>query len=142
MEVRNLIKANAQVVQVTEINVGDVYKRLVVPSYGDSKIVFGRVTDILNTGEESTVVAMEFEPSIYNKGAEVAIKVFNGASEIVLFPATVEEYRESLEDCIARQQKAIAEMQKEIDSKDDLLRKMQDTRHATLSVVTSKAVTA
>jgi len=140
MEVRNLIKPNAVLVQITEIGRGDVYKRLEKPSYGEPKVVFGSVIDVLNNGEESTLVALEFTPESYGPTINATVKVFNGQMEVTLFPCTIEEYKESLDLAIASQNKAVGLAEADYQAKLTVLNSMIDQSRIALSIPKMSAV--
>lgn len=124
MEVRNLIKPSGTVVQITEIHKGDVYKRLQDSPYSDTKIVFGCIVDVLNNGEEASLVALEFTPLAYGSEMNAVTKVFTGKSEVALFPATIDEYRMALGDAITEQHKVIETAKRDLDRKNNLLDQM------------------
>lgn len=142
MEVRNLIKPNAVMVQITEIGVGDIYKRLEKPSYGEPKIMFGSVIDVLNNGEEATLVALEFIPETYGSVVNATVKVFNGQMEVALFPATVDEYRDALADAIVNQTRAVNTAEQDFTAKRSVLDRMQEQMNAALTSAPFKEIQA
>jgi hypothetical protein len=142
MEVRNLIKPNATLVQITEIGVGDIYKRLETPSYGEPKIVCGTVTQVLNNGEVASLVAIEFTMEGYGQQVDATIKVFNDKTDVALFPVTVDEFRAYLGKAIERQQKAIEQAERGLQVQRSLLEEMMEQSHAALSIPVVKEIQA
>jgi hypothetical protein len=142
MEVRNLIKPNATVVQITEIGVGDIYKRLEQPSYGEPKIVCGTVTQVLNNGEVASLVAIEFTMEGYGQQVDATIKVFNDKTDVALFPVTVDEFRAYLDKAIEKQQKAIEQAERGLQVQRSLLESMREAKDAALSIPVVKELQA
>jgi hypothetical protein len=140
MEVRNLIKPNAVLVQITEIGKGDVYKRILEPSYSEPKVVYGSVIDVLNNGEEASLIALEFTPEAYGTGVSPTVRVFTGRSEVALFPCGVEEYKHHLEEAMMLQTKILDSAEKDVEAKRSILMKMLDQSRATLSIATITAI--
>lgn len=98
MQVQQIIQASADVLTITKLSPGDVYKRVEESSYGASDVTlrFGVVRDVMNNGSDAAVTALEYVNN-YNSIA-ASIKVFNGAKPVAIFPATPSEFRAYLTD--------------------------------------------
>lgn len=131
MKVQSIIQPSATVVRVTEVAKGDVYKRLDTPTYGTEKMVFGVVTDVLHNGEDTGLVAMEFNPVGYGGAVAPTLKVFKGDAEVALFPATVEEYLTELGRATEQHRRAVDTAAKELAAMQAVLTTMEDTRDRT-----------
>lgn len=91
MEIKTLVKTTAKIARITTLEPGNVYKRL-VDDYGTQRIVFGVVTDVMNNGTEAAVTAVEVDTQY--GGPTTALRAFGNATDVALFPATVEEVSE------------------------------------------------
>jgi len=140
MEIRNLIRPNATVVQITEIGVGDIYKRLETPSYGDPTVVMGTVTEVLNNGEQASLVTLEFTPEGYGQDYKATVKVFTDKSEVALFPVTVDEFRGHLSKAIEKQLRVVAQAERDLRIKRTVMMAMGDARDSALSIPVVKEI--
>ena len=104
--------------------------------------MFGSVIDVLNNGEESTLVALEFTPESYGPTINATVKVFNGQMEIALFPCDIDEYRASLDAAIASQNKAVALAEADYQAKLNVLNSMIDQSRASLTVPALRKIEA
>lgn len=91
MQIKTLVKDNVQVLRMTTLDVGDVYKRLVSSSYAGEKekLVFGIVTGAMNNGEQVALSAVELD--ITYSTVTVSAKAFSSETDLVMFPASHEE---------------------------------------------------
>ena len=90
MQVQQVIRNSADIVTITNLAPGDVYKRIEESSYGDPVLRFGIVQSVMNNGEDAAVTALEYAPD-YTLGATTAVKVFTGTKPVAIFPATPDE---------------------------------------------------
>lgn len=98
MQVQQIIQASADVITITSLRPGDVYKRVGESGYqGEPTLRFGVVQSVMNNGTDAAVVALEYERD-YSTGVTVAMKVFNGGKPAALFPATPAEVTAHLDD--------------------------------------------
>ena len=88
--IKTIVRPEVEVINITSLEVGSVYKRVVKKSYSDDvELVLGRVTDILSSTESTVMTAIEFD-SAYST-VDPKIRVFSGDSDLLLHPATDEE---------------------------------------------------
>lgn len=142
MQVKTLIQPSAAIVRVTEVAPGNVYKRLDKPSYGDERLVFGVVTDVMNNGEQAVIVALEFVPVGYSTTFTATIRTFNGDGEVALFPATPDEFKVALREAADVQYRAVSAAQADADTKKAVLDRMTAALTSTLIAAPREAVTA
>jgi hypothetical protein len=137
MQVKNIVQASAIVVRVSEVHPGDVYKRIDKPSYGDERLVYGKVMDVLSDGEDAALVTLEFVPVDYSSNIQAVVKTFRGEVDVTLFPATVAEYENALNAAIDAQEKTVMSARADYDSKtrmlDRLLEAMSEDKHEVIS---------
>lgn len=124
MQVQQIIRNSADVLTITRLSPGDVYKRIVDSTYGDSTAVlrFGVVQDVMNNGDDAAVTALEYVSS-YNGVATAELKVFTGTKPVAIFPATPEEVAAHMTDLRTAADKAVA-------TADDAAAKARETRAA------------
>lgn len=142
MQVNSLVKASAQVIRVTEVAEGDIYKRYDKPAYGEARLLFGVITDALHNGDEAVIVAVEFVPEGYGTAYEPRMKTFGTDDEVVLFPASVEEFEVGMGEAIAAQTRVVETAERDAASKRAVLERMRDLASSTLTPATTAAITA
>lgn len=126
MQVKTLINPSATIVRVAEVRKNDVYKRIEKPSYGDERLVYGKVLDILASDEEAAMVALEFVPVDYSTGIQAVVRTFKGDTEVALFPASIEEYTLHLDQAIEAQEKTVEAAGRDYEAKQRLLYRLTD----------------
>lgn len=89
MQINQIVRpAAAEVITITTLRPGDVYKRLQKESYGERWFIFlGIVQTVLNNGDDCAFTAFEVN-SLTN---EVKHVVYGTGADLALFPATVDE---------------------------------------------------
>lgn len=96
MRTSTLVNATAEVVTITTLQTGDVYKRLEVNAYntGDGKyqLLFGIVQDVLHNGTDAVISALEFTTSY--TGVEPKLRTFGTDADLKLFAAQPDEVRQ------------------------------------------------
>ena len=55
---KNLIQLNANVIKITNLKKGDVFKRI-DDNYSTPEVKYGVVLDLMNTGEKSFIEVLE-----------------------------------------------------------------------------------
>jgi hypothetical protein len=123
METRQLVEASATVITIATVRAGDVYKRLDKPSYGSERLMFGFVTDVMNNGEAAAITAVEFT-SEYGTTYEPAMKVFGPDTDLVLFPASIEEFGVAISEAYRRQEQAVESARTDLLHKETVLARM------------------
>jgi len=100
METASIVQASANVIRITKLKQGDVYKRLIEQNYGVDKykMVFGIVQDVMFNGTDGAITAIEFDYSWTSMG--VSLKTFGTGADLQLFAATPEEVRAQYETLV------------------------------------------
>jgi hypothetical protein len=112
MQTKQIVQASANVVRITNVSAGDVYKRFEQSSYSDSTY-FGIVRNVHNDGENTVIECTEFRKSYSD--LEMNYKVFtNKTEDLAMFPATPEELNMELSGIIENKEKQIQKKEKEI----------------------------
>jgi len=115
MQTKNLIQASTNVVKITRLEKGDVIK-IVEDQYSSGpEIFFGVVIDLLNDGEKSFVQIMRYKKSY--RAVDCDVKTYSGDKDCTLFPCTVEEVEEHLQDTIKSIRRDIESQERELDTK-------------------------
>lgn len=103
MQVKQAIQTSANVIRITNIRPGDVYKRF-DESY-DDRTYYGIVKNVHNDGEKTIIESTEYHYSYYS--LDVQHKVLRGEKDYILFPSTPEEFNFELTEARKRKQKEI-----------------------------------
>lgn len=92
MQTKTLIEPSAEIVTVTTLKKGDVYRRMHkgTASYDPDVILYGVVTEIGHNGTEAFITALEFNPMEYH--GKVKIKAFATDSDLALFSCLPAEF--------------------------------------------------
>lgn len=130
MQVKHVVQASAEMVHISEVHIGDIYKRIEKPSYGDERLVFGKVIDILATDEDAALITLEFVPQDYSNGIQAAVRTFSGKTEVVLFPATVSDYEVALNNAIDAQEKVMLAARADYEAKSRMLDRLMEAMSA------------
>lgn len=118
MQVQQMIQASANILTITKLSPGNVYKRVDESTYNGTGLKFGVVQDVMNNGEDSAVTALEYEAD-YNEGAKATLKVFTGSKPAAIFPAQPEEVISHLSELMKSTEAAVRR------AEDDLQKKRQ-----------------
>ena len=109
---QNFVNTQANVISVTQLSKGDVYKRLHQDySTAPYELKFGIVTDVLNNGTDSVITALEFEVS--HNDASMKMKTFGTSTELRIFACDPDEVVSHLGDI----DKKAATMQQDAEKK-------------------------
>lgn len=87
MQTKQAIQTSANVVRITNIVAGDVYKRFDESS--DDRTYYGLVKNVHNDGENTIIEAVEY--CYRYSSLDVDHKVLRGEKNYILFPSTPEE---------------------------------------------------
>ena len=110
MNVQQAIQTSANVIRVTNISAGDVYKRF-DDSY-DERVYYGVVTSVHNDGSNAIIEAVEYA---YKYGSlDVNLKVLRGDREYKIFPSSPDELNTELDDVVLRKNREISNKREEI----------------------------
>jgi hypothetical protein len=121
MQVKSMIATDAQVVRITNVSAGDIYKRMHKPSYGEPSLVFGYITDVLNDGENAVIVVVEFTPGAWGASTEPMVRTFSNDTGVAIFPATEDEWRIGLGEAITKQQRVVESAERDLLVKQQIL---------------------
>jgi hypothetical protein len=110
MVTKQAIQSSANVIRITSVSAGDVYKRY--DDNDDSNVYFGVVKAVHNDGEKTIIEATEYKKSYY--GIEVRTKVIHGAKDYTIFPSSPDEFNFSLQSALDDQLKKIDEAKETI----------------------------
>lgn len=105
MQVKQAIQSSANVVRITSVTPGDVYKRF-DDSYED-RTYFGLVNAVHNDGEKTIIEATEYCYRYHT--LEVSHKILNGAADYTIFPSSPEELNLNLEGARKQQIEKVEE---------------------------------
>lgn len=109
METKQLVQASANVIRITHIAKGNIYKRF---DTNYDYTYYGVVTDVLNDGTNTIITATEYKKS-YNS-IDVENRVLRNKNDYILFPATLEELTLEFDSAIKRKRDEIETYQEKI----------------------------
>ena len=118
MHTSNIVRATADVVTITHLTRGSVYKRLV-----DDAMRYGVVTSVLNNGEDSAIQAIEHYISYGSPMSEPV--VHNGNKSIALFHAEVEEVQDFVAALMEKHHAAIKSAEQSLVTAQERLERTQ-----------------
>lgn len=110
MQTKQVIQTSANVIKITNVSVGDVYKRF--DKDYDDRVYFGLVKNVHNDGENAVIEALEFRAGYYN--LEMEYRVLKGEKDYILFPSSPDELKLQFEDIKNRKEKDILEAEDKI----------------------------
>lgn len=122
MQTKNLIQSTANVIRITNLKVGDIYKRYSDSSY-DSSVYYGIVKAINNNGEQTFIEAVEYKKSYSSISAD--FKVFSGEKDLAIFPATLDEIKDEFGKVVQQIEKEIVGKLEEVEDKKKCLAETQ-----------------
>lgn len=112
MNTVNLVQASAEIIQITKLRKGDVYKRLDESAYSDSKLKYGVVYDVMFNGSDAVIQAIEYTKSY--DSISTKLEVFATDKDLKLFNCTPEELHEHLGDMVGAAERKLEKAQKEL----------------------------
>lgn len=125
MQTKNLIQAATNVIKITRLQKGDVYKRVLNDAYKKEDVCFGVVIDILNDGEHTYLETLEYTKD-YSNYPKAEVQIHSGDKDLALFPATVDEVRTYLKDSLVLLREQIQQDRKALDDKHRAANKAQE----------------
>lgn len=115
MDTKQIIQASANVIRITKMAKGDIYKR-----FDDNYTYLGIVRNIYNDGVNAIIEATEYRNSW--RSIEVKQQVLRGDNDYRIFPATLEDFNlefdeveKGLLDSIKSAEKTIADAKASIE---------------------------
>jgi len=114
MKTKTLIQSSANILRITDLQKGNTVK-IVTKEYSSNEIMYGVVTDLLNSGEKTYIQFLLFKDSYGDIGGNV--KVYSGDEDIAIFPTTVEEVQEHLSDAVKRMGEKLEKEKYELNNK-------------------------
>jgi hypothetical protein len=119
MKTQQLVQAQANVIRVTNISAGDVYKRFENEGY-DKGTFYGIVKNVYNDGEKTIIEAAEYK---YEYGTITPkYKTISGTDDVVLFPASPDEMNLEFESAKQTLERSIDKSLKDIDEAKDKIK--------------------
>lgn len=131
MDIKQAVQASANVIRITSISAGDVYKRFQEHSYSDNECKIGIVQNVHNNGELAIIEAIEY--SIKWSGIDADYKIIKSGDKDALFPCSPEELAKFSNDAIKR-------IQDDIKIKEENLSNAKKTLEATKQLLDPKYI--
>lgn len=125
MQTKQIVQASANVIRITNLERGDIYKRFDDTSYSKD-VKYGIVRAIYNDGEKTYVEAVEYKKSYQD--LEASLYIIRGDNDVSIFPATIEEIQEEFEtaaigigNAIEGKKEEIRKLEKALDTTNKLV---------------------
>jgi len=115
MQTKQIIQASANVIRITKLSKGNIYKRFEDNDY----VYYGVVTEVLNDGINAIITAVEYRKSW--SSIDVSQKVIKGEKDYVLFPATADELEMEFESVVRTKEREIEDYEKKINDNKKLI---------------------
>lgn len=122
MQTKQIIQTSANVIRITNIKSGDVYK-IFDKDYSD-RVYFGIVRSVHNDGTSTVIEAVEYLKRWSD--LEISYKIIHGEKDYVLFPATPDELNQEIEGAKVKIEKEIEEGEKKIEEQKKLLSEIEE----------------
>lgn len=121
MITKQAIQSTANVIRITSVVAGDVYKRFADTDY-DDKVYYGVVKAVHNDGEKTIIEAVEY----CYKYSDISVdyKVIGGTKDITIFPSSPEELNLELEKARKAHERKIEEAKEQIEKSTDLIKEI------------------
>lgn len=116
MQTKQIVQSSANVIRITKLVKGDIYKRF---EQNSDDTYFGIVTDVLNDGINTIITATEYRKSW--SSINVSNKVIRGTQDFILFPATPDDLDVEFQSVIDSKEKEIEQWQKNINDAKHLI---------------------
>ncbi len=120
MQTKQAIQISANVIRITSVKAGDVYKRF-DNSY-DDRVYYGVVRAVHNDGEKTIIESTEYRYGY--SSLEVDYKVLRGESDYILFPSSPEEFNLELEKAKISKQRQIEDAKNTIDKSEKIIKEI------------------
>jgi hypothetical protein len=122
MQTKNIIQSNVNVIRITNLKIGDLYKRYEENTY-DNSVYYGIVRSINNSGEKTFIEVVEYKKTYATISAD--FKVFSGEKDLNIFPASISEIENEFEGITDKLEKEIGDKLKEIENKKKCIAEVQ-----------------
>lgn len=110
MITKQAIQSSANVVRITSVSAGDVYKRF-DDSYED-RVYYGLVKAVHNDGEKTIIESTEY--CYRYSSLDVSHKIINGTKDYIIFPSSPEELNLELAKARKEQVRKMEKAEEEI----------------------------
>lgn len=112
MNTKQVVQSSANVIRITNVAVGNLYKRFELEGYGSDETIFGIVNNIYNDGESTIIQATEYTAGYNN--ISVKFKNITSKKEVIIFPASIEEFQLEFDELKEKLQKDVETKKQEI----------------------------
>lgn len=108
MITKQIIQSSANVIRITNLAKGNIYKR-----FDDNYTYYGVVRGIHNDGIKTIIESTEYRDSY--GGLDVSNKIFKGETDISIFPATLDEFEDEFGQTVEKLTRKIIEANETIE---------------------------
>lgn len=113
MDFKNLVRASAQIIQITQLQKGDTFK-MITEWYSSPELSYGIVTDIMNDWDKGFVSAIIMKPWYYKIEKEVKLLSPVNMEKSAIFPCSWEDIKIAFQDTVASAERAIKEAEEKL----------------------------
>jgi predicted NACHT family NTPase len=117
MNIKQIVTASADVINITRLRKGDVLKVIPINSYSSLQVHFAVVTDILNDGQRAFVEVLEYTKNY--AGVELSYRVLTSDKDdqVSVFPAEPSEVASYFAEIETKMAEEIEKLQRQLDEK-------------------------
>lgn len=115
MQTRSVVQASANVIRITNVQKGNIYKRFDSNDY----TYYGVVTGVHNDGVHTIIEATEYRKSW--REMQASHKIIKGTEDVAIFPATLDEIKAEFASVVDEKKREIETKLKEIETAKDII---------------------
>ncbi len=113
MNIQNLVRASAQIVQITELAKGDAVK-IIEESYSSAEIKYGIVLDVLNDWDKGFVQMLLIKSNYNEIKKEIKLISAKSNESMAIFPSSIEEIKAAFSDTVENAESKYSEKVEEL----------------------------
>ena len=136
MQTHQILQSNVNIVRITNLKKGNVFKMIEDTGYGEPSMAYGVVLDLFNDGNKTFVQILKYK--LGYDFVEAEIKVLSGTKDVSIFPASKEEVENYFKGSLEGLTQKIASKKEELFKLEKALSKAKEFVDGELSNTLSK----
>jgi len=121
MNIQNIVRASAQIVQITELAKWDAVKIIEESSYSSARVKYGVVTEVMNDGQKWFIQVLVLDAQYSSFSKELKLISEKNSEWMAFFPSSLEEIKIAFQGTLDSSEREIEKKVKELEkAKQDL----------------------